>query len=302
MIYPFVITLREALEAALIVAIVVAYLVKIKRVDLKKYVWWGMGAAIVLSVALGAVILAAFGGLSGVGEKLFEGIAGYTAVAVLTYMIFWMARNARKIKGEVEYKIDIAITTKYLIGIAFVAFIAVFREGLETVLFLTNSMVNDPSGTMIGMVLGLGVVIVIAFYLMRGSRRLPIRKFFTVTSILLMIFAAGILSYGTHELIEAAEDSGTELGWLGDKAYDLNPPRNPDNSYPLFHKKGDVGIVIQGLIGTLYLDPEWLTLFVYLGYWLVIGTFIVKVYAPSKFNGFVDRIFFRSRRVKQQRK
>lgn len=302
MIYPFVITLREALEAALIVAIVVAYLVKIGRADLKKYVWWGMGAAIVLSVALGAVVLAAFGGLSGVGEKLFEGIAGYTAVAVLTYMIFWMARNARKIKGELEHKIDVAITTKYLIGIAFVAFIAVFREGLETVLFLTNSMVNDPSGTMIGIAMGLGVVLGIAFFLLRGARRLPIRKFFTVTSILLLIFAAGILSYGTHELIEAAEGSDVELGWLGEKAYDLNPALNPDNTYPLFHKKGDGGMVIRGLVGTLYLDPEWLTLFVYSGYWLVIGTFIIKVYAPTKFNGFVDRIFFRSRRVKQQRK
>ncbi len=297
LIYPFVITLREALEAALIISIVFAYLVRIRRPDLNKYVWFGTGAAILLSVALGAVVLAVYGGLGGVGKELFEGAAAMTAVVVLTYMIFWMARNARKIKGEFEQKIDVAITNKFLLGIALVTFIAVFREGLETVLFLTASIFTDPAGTAIGAAAGFGTVVVIAFFLLRGTRRLPIRKFFSITSILLLIFAAGILSYGMHEFIEAAEDSDVELGWLGEKAYDINPPENTP-----FHKKGEVGMVIRGLIGTIYLDPEWLTLFVYLGYWLVVGTFIVKVYAPTKFNGFVDRIFFRSRRVKRQRK
>ena len=111
MIYPFVITLREALEAALIISIVFAYLVRIRRPDLNKYVWFGTGAAILLSVALGAVVLAVYGGLGGVGKELFEGAAAMTAVVVLTYMIFWMARNARKIKGEFEQKIDVAITS-----------------------------------------------------------------------------------------------------------------------------------------------------------------------------------------------
>lgn len=301
MIYPFVITLREALEAAIIVAIVFAYLTRVGRADLKKYAWWGTISAIVLSLISGSIVIAVFGGLSGIGEKLFEGIAAYTAVAVLTYIIFWMARNASKIKGKLEQKIRIAITTRYLLGIAIVTFIAVFREGLETVLFLTNSMVSDPSGTTAGIVTGLGVVLVIVFLILRGSRQLPTRKFFTVTSIVLLIFAAGILSYGTHELIEAAEDSGSDLGWLGGRAYDLNPPMNPDNSYPLFHEKGSVGMIIRSLVGTIYLDPEWLTLFAYLGYGLVVGTLIFKVYAPTKFNGLIDRVFWfrRSKRKRQ---
>lgn len=295
LIYPFVITLREALEAALIVAIIVAYLVRIGRADLKKYVWWGTAAAIALSVALGAMVLAAFGGLSGIGENIFEGIASYTAVVVLTYMIFWMAKNAKKIKGDIERKIDVAITTKFLLGIFLVTFMAVFREGLETVLFLTTSLRADLSGTMIGMVAGLGVVLIIAVFLLRGTHRLPIRKFFMATSVILLVFAAGILSYGTHEFVEASEKGGIYLGWLGEKAYDLNPPRNPDNSYPLFHKRGEVGMIIRSLIGTIYLDPEWLALFVYLGYWLVVGTLMFKVYAPTKFNGFVDRLMLRKR-------
>lgn len=297
MIYPFVVTLREALEAALIIAIVVAYLVRIRRPDLNKYVWIGTGAAITLSIALGAVVLAVYGGLGGVGKELFEGVAAMTAVVVLTYMIFWMARNARKIKGELEQKVDVAITTKFLLGIALVTFIAVFREGLETVLFLTASIFTDPAGTAIGAAAGFGTVVVIAFFLLRGTRRLPIRKFFAVTSVLLLVFAAGILSYGTHEFIEAAEDSDVELGWLGEKAYNLNPPENT-----LFHPKtGEAGMVIRGLIGTIYLNPERLTLILYLGYWLVVGAFIAKVYAPTKFNGFVNRMLLRSRHIKSQR-
>lgn len=254
----------------------VAYLVQIKRPDLNKYVWIGTGAAIALSIALAAIVLVLYGGLSGVGKELFEGAAAMTAVVVLTYMIFWMARNARKIKGELEQKVDVAITTKFLLGIALVTFIAVFREGLETVLFLTASIFADPAGTAVGAVAGFGTVVVIAYFLLRGTHRLSIRKFFAATSVILLVFAAGILSYGTHEFIEAAEDSGVELGWLGEKAYDLNPPENT-----LFHPKtGEVGMVIRGLIGTIYLDPEWLTLILYFSYWLVVGIFILKVYAP----------------------
>lgn len=269
----------------------VAYLVQIKRPDLNKYVWIGAGAAIALSIALAAIVLVLYGGLSGVGKELFEGAAAMTAVVVLTYMIFWMARNARKIKGELEQKVDVAITTKFLLGIALVTFIAVFREGLETVLFLTASIFADPAGTAVGAVAGFGTVVVIAYFLLRGTHRLSIRKFFAATSVILLVFAAGILSYGTHEFIEAAEDSGVELGWLGEKAYDLNPPENT-----LFHPKtGEVGMVIRGLIGTIYLDPEWLALILYFSYWLVVGIFILKVYAPTKFNGFADRIMLRKR-------
>ncbi|KXA99168.1 hypothetical protein AKJ48_02515 [candidate division MSBL1 archaeon SCGC-AAA261O19] len=288
-VYPYVVSLREGLEAALIIAILIGYLVRIKRPDLSKYVWWGVGSAIALSFGLGAGIWAVYGELGGVGEKLFEAGAAGTAVIVLTYMIFWMARNAKKIKGELEKKIDVSISRKWLLGITLLAFTAVFREGLETVLFLTASAFSNPAGTAIGATAGFATVIAIGFFLLRGTERLPIRKFFTITSILLLIFAAGILSYGVHEGIEAVEEAGHEVHWLEAKAYDFTPSTDS-----IFHpKEGAIGAVIQGLIGKIYLSPEWLTLIAYLLYWLIVGTYMLKVYAPTKFNGFIEKLFRR---------
>lgn len=288
-VYPYVVSLREGLEAALIIAILIGYLARIKRPDLNKYVWWGVGGAIALSLGLGAGIWMIYGELGELGEKIFEAGAAGTAVIVLTYMIFWMAKNAKKIKGDLEEKIDVSISEKWLLGISFLAFIAVFREGLETVLFLTASAFSNPIGTLIGAAGGFATVIVIGIFLLRGSKRLPIRKFFSVTSVLLLIFAAGILSYGVHEGIEAVEEMGHEVSWLGGEAYNLTPAAGS-----VFHPDEAVGSVIQGLIGKVYLSPEWLTLFAYVIYWAIVGTYLLKVYAPTRYNGVVEKIFRRS--------
>ncbi|KXA90045.1 hypothetical protein AKJ61_01565 [candidate division MSBL1 archaeon SCGC-AAA259B11] len=286
-VYPFVVSLREGLEAALIVAILIGYLTRIKRPELSKYVWWGVGGAIVLSLGLGVGIWGVYGELEGVAEKLFEAGAAGTAVIVLTYMIFWMARNSRKLKGEFEEKIDESISEEWLWGIAFLAFVAAFREGLETVLFLTASAFSDPVGTLMGATGGFGVVIGTGFFLLKGSKRLPIKKFFSVTSVLLLVFAAGILSYGVHEGIEAAEEMGYEISWLGSEAYNFAP-----GEASIFHPEaGVIGSVIEGLIGKVYLSPEWLTLFTYITYWLIVGAYLVKTYAPERSDGFVQKAF-----------
>lgn len=293
-VYPYVISLREGLEAALIIAIIVGYLLEVKRPDLKRYVWWGVGSAIALSLGLGAGVWMLYGELAGLGAKLFEAGSAGTAVIVLTYMIFWMARNSKEIKGELERKIDVHLSEQFVLGIALLAFIAVFREGLETVLFLTASVFSNPTGTVLGAAGGFATVIVIGYLLFRMERRLPIQKFFTVTSVLLLVFAGGILSYGVHEGIEAAEVAGYEAEWLGAEAYNLAP-----STSSMFHpEEGAAGSVIQGLVGKVYLAPEWLTLVSYLGYWLVVGSYVLKTYRPAEFGGFVDRVFGRGRQVK----
>ncbi len=285
-VYPYVVSLREGLEAALIIAILIGYLTKIKRPELSKYVWTGVLGAISASLGLGAGMWIVYGELGGLGEKLFEAGAAGTAVVVLTYMIFWMAKNAKKIKGELEERIDTTISKRWLYGITFLAFITVFREGLETVLFLTASTFSDPTGTVIGAGAGFATVIAIGVLLLRGSRSLPIRRFFTFTSVLLLIFAAGILSYGMHEGIEALEIAGHELEWLGSKAYDITPSVSS-----IFHpEEGVIGAVIQGLIGRVYPSPEWLTLIVYKLYWLIVGIYMLKVYVPEKLNDLGGRL------------
>jgi high-affinity iron transporter len=277
------ITFREALEAALIVAIMVTYLKKVGKGELTRYAYLGSGAAVVISLVLGVAIQMVYGGMNKVTAELFEGVASLTAVAVLTYMIFWMTKHSKNIRGELEEKLDIAVSRGELYSIASLAFVAVFREGIETVLFLTTTFVQDAAGTILGVIAGTAIVLVLAVLLMRGTYRLDIKKFFGYTSILLIVFSAGLAGYGVHELIEAGENMGYDFGVMGQKPYDINPPVNPDGTYPILHEKGGVGSILKALVGYDG-NPEWLRIIVYLGYWAIIGTYVFRAYwKPREF-------------------
>ena len=278
------ITFREALEAALIVAIIVSYLQKVGKSSLSRYAYLGSGAAILLSLALGYLVQSLYGGLSDVAAQLFEGIASLTAVAVLTYMIFWMTGHSRSIKGELHDKIDVAINRNELFSIASLAFVAVFREGLETVLFLSTLFIQDATGTLVGVMFGGGIVLGLAVLLIRGTYKLDLKRFFGYTSVLLVVFAAGLAGYGVHELIEAGEGVGFDFGVLGEKPFDINPPLNPDGSYPLLHEKGVLGSILKALVGYDG-NPEWLRIVVYLGYWLAVGSYVYRSYRGTKATG-----------------
>jgi high-affinity iron transporter len=271
----FLITFREALEAALIVAIMVSYLRKVGKGGLSYYAYVGTGAAILASLVLGIGVQAVYGGLDEATAEIFEGLASLTAVAVLTYMIFWMTEHSKNLKGELQGRIDVAMDRNELYGIGVLAFVAVFREGLETVLFLSTTFFQDAAGTMVGIVMGGAVVMFLAVILMRGTESLDLRMFFGYTSVLLVVFAAGLAGYGVHELIEAGERTGLDIGVLGEEAYDINPPINPDGSYPLLHEKGVAGSVLKALVGYDG-NPEWLRVFIYVGYWLVVGLYLYR--------------------------
>jgi high-affinity iron transporter len=280
----FLITFREALEAALIVAIIVSYLQKVGKSKLSRYAYLGSGAAILLSIIIGILVQSLYGGLSDVVAQLFEGIASLTAVAVLTYMIFWMTGHSKHITGELHDKIDVAISRNELYSIASLAFVAVFREGLETVLFLSTLFIQDTAGTLVGVIAGSTVVLGLAVLLIRGTYKLDLKKFFGYTSILLVVFAAGLAGYGVHELIEAGEGMGVDFGVLGEKPFDINPPLNPDGSYPLLHEKGVLGSILKALVGYDG-NPEWLRIVVYLGYWLIVGSYVYRSFRAPKIEG-----------------
>lgn len=271
------ITFREALEAALIVTIMITYLRKIGKQDLIKYCYLGTGAAVVASLLVGISLQTIYGGLGEVGEQLFEGIASITAVVVLTSMIFWMAKHSREIRGDLEVKIEHAVTQREVYSIAALSFVAVAREGLETVLFLTATFLQDRTGTIVGAMIGISIVIAISALLMKGTINLEISRFFKVTSLLLLMFGAGLAGYGVHELIEAGETSGMDFGVLGKKAFDINPPVNPDGTYPLLHENGVIGSILKALFGYDG-NPEWLRIFVYVFYWIIIGTYLYTQY------------------------
>ncbi len=195
---------REGLEASLIVGIVLGYLKKAEQRDYFRVVWAGIAAAVALSIALGAGLFFTVGELSGRSEQIFEGATMLSAVAVLTWMIYWMRKQAMNIKRELESKLAGAIAAGSGIGLAAVAFVAVLREGWESALFLfAISESSSPLATGVGSVIGLAVSISLGVALYLGSRRLNLRQFFTITGTLLIVFAAGLLAHATHEFQEA---------------------------------------------------------------------------------------------------
>jgi high-affinity iron transporter len=198
------VTTREGLEASLIVGIVLAYLAKTENRNYFRVIWAGTAAAVALSILTGAALFFTVGSLEGRSEQIFEGVAMLSAVAVLTWMIFWMRKQAVNIKKELEAKLAGAIAAGSAIGLASVVFFAVLREGWETALFLfAISESSSPLSTSVGAVLGLVISISLGIALYMGSRRLNLRQFFTVTGILLIVFAAGLLAHGIHEFQEA---------------------------------------------------------------------------------------------------
>jgi high-affinity iron transporter len=207
MLSTFIIALREGLEAALIVGILVAYLVKTGRKALLAPLWAGVALAVVVSLATGAFLTITSTELSPRGEEFFAGTTSFVAVGFVTWMVFWMKRTARHLKGQLEGQMSTAILAGPL-ALAAAAFFAVVREGLETSLFIYanfKTVSSTPSAT-VGLFLGLGLAITLGYLIYRSSIRINLSKFFNYTGIALVVVAAGVLSYGIHEY--------QELGWL----------------------------------------------------------------------------------------
>ena len=200
----FLITLREGLEAALIVAIVMAYLRQLGRVEEFRWVAAGVLGGVFVSLVAGSAVYVAVGELEGKAEQLTEGIIALVAVAVLTWMIFWIRRQARSIGGELRGQVDQALAGGTVFGLAAIVFVGVVREGLETALFLLAVIFDSGAGsTAIGAFAGLAVAIILGYGLYRGGQQINVRLFFKVTGGLIIIVAAGLLSKGVHELQEA---------------------------------------------------------------------------------------------------
>ncbi len=276
MIASFVITFREALEAALIIGIVAAYLRKVGRREMERYLFIGVAGAILASVLAGALFLLIYGGLEGRAEEIFEGIASLSAAAVLTYMIFFFAKHAKGIKGELQSKVDASLGRGSAWGIAALAFLAVFREGVETVLFLGTIAVKEPLSTLAGLIAGIIAVTLLSIAMFAGIYRLDYSKFFKYTSVILVIFAAGLVATGVHELNEAGI-----IPPVIEHVWDINPPPNEDGTYPALHEKGIIGSMLKSLIGYNG-NPSLTEVIAYLGYWLVVGFFLTRNFKDTK--------------------
>jgi high-affinity iron transporter len=256
MLSALLIALREGLEAALVVGIVLGYLIRIGKRDRSPYAWAGVAVAVALSTLLALAMRMVGAELETPFEQMFEGTTMLVAVGVLTWMVFWMRYQARYLKSDLERKIDTAITRGANWGLFALAFIAVFREGIETALFLAANafaadVISTIVGTLIGLTLAIGGGILIYVY----SVRLDIKSFFDITSLLLIVFAAGLLAHGVAEY--------QEIGWLPiltGSAWDTTN---------LLSIESPLGSILRSLVG--YNDhPSLLEVGTYVGYWLII--------------------------------
>ncbi len=182
MLSALLITLREGLEAALIIGVILAYLSATNNRQGFKPVWIGTALAVFVSLAAGAVIYFTTGKLEGRGEEIFEGIAMLTAAGVLTWMIFWMRKQAINIKVHLHAQIQSALGSGSTLGLLGLAFVAVVREGIETALFLFAAARVAESGILsaVGGVLGLGIAVVICYSIYKGTSKLNLRAFSTL--------------------------------------------------------------------------------------------------------------------------
>jgi high-affinity iron transporter len=196
--------LREAFEASLIVGIVLAFLHRTGRRDGFWPVWIGAGSALLLSAAVGALLFAVGAELEGRSGAVFEGSAMLFAAGLLTWMIFWMRRQARTIRQELEAQVENALATGSAVGLALVAFVGVLREGVETALFLFGTVegANKLLATLSAAV-GLAAAVALGYLFYKGAAKLNLRLFFTATSVLLLVFAGWLLAQGLHELADA---------------------------------------------------------------------------------------------------
>jgi high-affinity iron transporter len=195
------ILLREGLEGALIIAIVLAYLNKLGRRDRFPAIWAGAGAALGIALGLGIALFATIGELTGDARKVTFSVIMLTAAGVLTWMIFWMRKQARAVKGELQHKVDRALVAGSAGALAGVVFVGVLREGIETVLFyLAAAGQTSTVNSLVGGTLGLLGAVVLAWAFYKGASWLDLRQFFAISGAIVLLFAAGLLSRGLSEL------------------------------------------------------------------------------------------------------
>ncbi len=236
MLASLLLSLREGLEAALIIGILFGTLKKIRREDLAPTLWAGTLSALALSAAAALALNSLGAALEGAAEQIFEGITMLLAAAVLTWMIFWMARQAHSLRHELEASVRKAALQTGRLALFALAFLAVIREGVELALFLTaTAFTAGGQQTLLGALLGLALAVLLGWGLFTATLKLDLRRFFQVTSALLLVFAAGLVAHGVHEFNEA--------GWIPviiEHVWDINY---------LLDEKSTLGEVLKALFG-----------------------------------------------------
>jgi high-affinity iron transporter len=255
MLASLLIGFREGLEAALIVGIVMGYLAKTGRRSQLRVAWAGVGVAVLTSflVALSLTVVGAE--LQGRAEQVFEGTTMFLAVTLLTWMIFWMRTRGRKLQTALETDLRATATSGAMWGLFGLTFVAVFREGVETaLLFTASAFVTNSMSTLIGAGIGLALAAALGWAIYASAVRLNLGRFFNLTGVLLLFFAAGLLARGVHEFQEAAI-----LPITIEHVWNLNP---------ILSDSSVLGQTLNTLFGYTG-SPSLLEVLSYASYWIV---------------------------------
>lgn len=267
MLAAYLLALREGLEAALILGILLGALRKLNRRDLAPQIWLGAGSAALVALIAAFALYRLGVELEGRPEEIFEGITMLLAAGVLTWMVFWMSTHAPRLRQELEAEVHEAAQGTVRWGLFGVAFLAVVREGLELALFLTaTTFASGLSDTLWGSLLGLGTAALLGWSLFASLINLDLRRFFQVTTVLLLLFAAGLVAHGVHEFNEA--------GWIPaiiEHVWDLNA---------VLPEKSFLGQVLTALFG-YNANPSLTEVLAYLAYLLPIGIHLRRQFLPA---------------------
>lgn len=260
--------LREGVEAALIVAIILAYVVRTGNGQQASKIWLGTGTAIALSALVGLLLFVTVGEMPAPYEQIFEGATLLAAAVVVTWMLFWMRRQARSVRGDLQAAVDRVLTSGGAWGLAALAFTAIIREGIETSLFLVGQATSPAASAgsvILGAVAGLAIAAVLGYGFYRGTRRINLARFFRWTGVALVFIAAGLLANAVHEFVE--------IGIVGigtQPAFDISRVL-PDNA--------GVGQFLHALLG-YSAAPEVSRLIVHVGYLVVVLALFLRPAKP----------------------
>jgi high-affinity iron transporter len=262
MLPSFILSLREGIEAVLIIGIILGVLNKLNQQGLKSFMWRGVLLAAGLSIAFGIGLNALGMEFTGRFEEIFEGLAMLLAAAFLTWMILWMQRGGGQLHGELEDKTIQAMYRRGSAALFFLAFLAVFREGIELALFLiATRMATDPVSVLVGASLGFAAAILLGWLFFTSTRRLNLKRFFQITNLLLLFFAAGLVAHGVHELNVA--------GWIPtliEPVWDINH---------IINENSQAGSIFKALFGYNG-NPSLTEVLAYAGYFLLLGIIIFR--------------------------
>ena len=280
----FLIGLREGLEAALVVGILVAYLKRLDRKDVLPRLWIGVGAAVLLALGIGAVLTFGAYALTFQGQEIIGGTLSLVTVAMVTWMIFWMRKAGRTMKATLQGGVDRALEAGTVWALVLVGFVSVAREGIETTLLLWSMVQSfgDAPSAVLGAALGLVVAVLAGWRLSRGAVRLDLSRFFTWTGGFLVVIAAGVLAYAISDLQEAGVvpgpftsvapldgagavlvgAAGFPFGW----AFDVSTAIRPDRA---------LAVLLQAVVGFMP-RMSWIQVIAWVLYLAIVGTLFVR--------------------------